>query len=77
MVAVGNTIAVGGGAGVFAVVGRPWFANLGEDLVATWSAPPGQSATDWVGLFAVGEADNHNYIQRFHTGCGSLTLFHA
>jgi hypothetical protein len=66
-VASGETIAVGGGAGVFALTGRPWFANLEENLVATWSAPPGQSATDWVGLFAVGESDNHNDLGRAYT----------
>jgi hypothetical protein len=42
-------------------------ANPGDPIVATWCVPTGRPATDWVGLFKVGESDNHNYLARAYT----------
>ena len=42
----------------------------GGSLNATWTAPPGSSIYDWVGIVREGEPDNHNFLGSgwFYTG---------
>ena len=50
---------------------RSWFV-LGESMQIAWEAPAGQtSATDWVGLYKVGEADTAAPQWRQNTGGGT------
>ena len=44
----------------------------GDEMVVNWSAPPGHSDADWVGLYRMGAADA-DYLARQYTGTGTTT----
>ena len=55
-VVTSNTVTVdsGGGGGVLALVASPSTVLPGAPLNISWTAPSGQAASDWIGLYHVG-----------------------
>ena len=59
-VATSNTLTVAPAVG-FSVSITPSSAAPGNTITVTWTAPAGRPTTDWIGIYAAGEPDNHNY----------------
>lgn len=51
----------------------PGSVSAGGDVTVNWSAPPGHSVTDWVGLYRVGDSDT-DYLDAQYTGDGTTGL---
>ena len=51
----------------FAVTAAPTAVSTGGAITASWTAPSGRPATDWIGFYAVGAPDSA-YISRGYTG---------
>ena len=51
----------------------PGLVSAGEDVTVNWSALPGHSVTDWVGLYRVGDPDT-DYLDAQYTGDGTTGL---
>jgi hypothetical protein len=67
-VATSNTVTVGGGeVTTFSLNASPSTVNPGQSITVTWTAPSGQSALDWIGLYKVGDPDT-GYSAWQHTG---------
>jgi uncharacterized repeat protein (TIGR03803 family) len=61
---------------VFTLTASPDAVGAGDPITARWTAPPGRSAVDWIGLYAVG-APNTDPIEWQYTNgasCGSVTM---
>jgi hypothetical protein len=58
-VVTSNTVTVdsGGGGGVLALVASPSTVLPGAPLNISWTAPSGQAASDWIGLYKVGSGN--------------------
>ncbi len=50
----------------YALTASPSTVAPGGSITATWTAPAGRPATDWIGLYALG-APNNNYISWGYT----------
>jgi hypothetical protein len=66
----GSTSALPGGFvyQVVTVTASPAVVTAGAQLTVTWVAPPGQSDSDWIGLFKAGEP-----VERWYFYTGGLT----
>jgi hypothetical protein len=65
---VGNHIYLGvTEAPTYALAASPSTVNPGQAITVTWTAPSGQSALDWIGLYKVGDPDM-GYSAWQHTG---------
>jgi Ca-activated chloride channel family protein len=63
--ATSNTVLVS--APGFALTANPTAITAGGSFTASWTAPSGRPATDWIGLYAVGAANN-SYLAWGYTG---------
>ena len=79
--ATSNTVTVGGAPPspsptAFSLTASPSTVNAGQSITVSWTAPSGQLATDWIGLYKVGDPDT-GYSAWQHTGgttSGSTTF---
>jgi hypothetical protein len=54
----------------------PSFAPPGTSVAVSWTAPPGSSATDWIGMYRLGQPDHLPRVRQYTGGVasGSLTF---
>jgi hypothetical protein len=75
-VATSNTLTVTPAVG-FSLTPAFQSAAVGQQVSVAWTAPAGRPVDDWIGVFAAGETDNHNYdpTQWIYTGGATSGTF--
>jgi subtilisin family serine protease len=72
--AVSATVTVTQSQSNFTLTPNPLSVPAGGALTISWTAPPGQSATDWIGLFHVGDPNTAYGWYGYTNGATSGTL---
>jgi len=58
----------------YSVTASPTNVSAGANITVTFTAPAGSSATDWIGMFKVGAADNAYVAYKYTNGTTSGTM---
>jgi phospholipase C len=74
--ATSNDVAVTSGGGATTLALSPATVVAGGAVSVAWSAPPGSSATDWIGLYTKGSADTA-YLWWQYTGGAAAGTMHT
>jgi thermitase len=70
-VATSNTVTISNAAGTFSLNASPSTADPGQTLTVTWAAPSGRPASDWIGLYKVGNPETSFISWQYTAGAPS------
>jgi endonuclease/exonuclease/phosphatase family metal-dependent hydrolase len=75
-VATSDIVSVSEASATYSLSASPSTANAGDTLTATWTAPSGRPANDWIGLFKVSDPETSfiSWKQTGGTSSGSITF---